>query len=188
MKMEICESSRWQISIIFLFITSATAFQLPTSQRISSHQILTSSRPSSGRLYQSADNADSDQLVKENPSFADNLLSSKSLLDGAENVLKVQDAVEASQTNQGALNQRLFMGAALIATSAALAQGAQLQFQAAAAVGSDYGNLGWESTPVNKRMGVTVFDAEKAGYNVRFVTCLSRFLLVFDVDCQRWWY
>ncbi len=51
-----------------------------------------------------------------------------------------------------------------------------------------FGNLPWESTPVNKRTGVTVFDAEKAGYNVRFVTYLSRFLLVFDSDCQRWWY
>ena len=48
--------------------------------------------------------------------------------------------------------------------------------------------LQWEITPVNKRTGVTVFDAERAGYNVRFVTYLSRFLLTFDGDCQRWWY
>jgi len=48
--------------------------------------------------------------------------------------------------------------------------------------------LPWQSTPVNKRTGITVFDAEKAGYNVRFVTYLSRFLLVFDKNCQNWWY
>jgi solute carrier family 25 phosphate transporter 3 len=48
--------------------------------------------------------------------------------------------------------------------------------------------LQWEPTPVNKRTGVTVFDAEKSGYNVRFVTYLSRFLLVFDADCRQWWY
>mmetsp|Transcript_14065 Transcript_14065/g.32744 ORF Transcript_14065/g.32744 Transcript_14065/m.32744 type:complete len:1043 (-) Transcript_14065:1599-4727(-) len=51
-----------------------------------------------------------------------------------------------------------------------------------------FDKLPWESTPVNKRTGITVFDAEKAGYNVRFVTYLSRFLLIFDSDCQRWWY
>ena len=48
--------------------------------------------------------------------------------------------------------------------------------------------LQWEVTPINKRTGVTVFDAESAGYNVRFVTYLSRFLLSFDTDCQRWWF
>jgi hypothetical protein len=48
--------------------------------------------------------------------------------------------------------------------------------------------LQWQVTPVNKRTGVTVFDAERAGYKVNFVTYLSRFLLTFDPDCQRWWY
>ena len=53
---------------------------------------------------------------------------------------------------------------------------------------SRFEKLQWESTPINKRTGITVFDAEKAGYNVRFVTYLSRFLLAFDADCQKWWY
>ncbi|GKY96845.1 hypothetical protein MPSEU_000643600 [Mayamaea pseudoterrestris] len=53
---------------------------------------------------------------------------------------------------------------------------------------SQTSKLVWSSTPVNKRYGVTVFDAEQAGYNVPFVTYLSRFLLCFDQDCQRWWY
>lgn len=49
-------------------------------------------------------------------------------------------------------------------------------------------DLPWEASPVNKRSGKTVFDAEEQGYNVRFVTYLSRFLLNFDKDCQRWWF
>jgi hypothetical protein len=49
-------------------------------------------------------------------------------------------------------------------------------------------SLKWEASPINKRSGVTVFQAEKGGYNVRFITYLSRFLLSFDPECQRWWY
>ena len=58
---------------------------------------------------------------------------------------------------------------------------------AAGAVETTY-SLPWETSPVNRRSGVTVFDAEKAGYNVAFVTYLSRFLLTFDSNCQRWWF
>jgi solute carrier family 25 phosphate transporter 3 len=104
------------------------------------------------------------------------------------------------QTEDSPMDRRVFFGA-----SALVAGGIATYFQADSAVqlpftgdseasqlfGSEYeyfGKLPWESTPVNKRTGVTVFDAEKAGYNVRFVTYLSRFLLVFDSNCQRWWY
>ncbi|VEU38281.1 unnamed protein product [Pseudo-nitzschia multistriata] len=106
------------------------------------------------------------------------------------------------------IDRRIFMGSSLVGTSALLAStlGAgnvanamQLPFGAGSETSSSslsnnsinggyFGKLAWESTPVNKRTGITVFDAEKAGYNVRFVTYLSRFLLVFDRDCQRWWY
>lgn len=48
--------------------------------------------------------------------------------------------------------------------------------------------LQWTASPINKRSGVTLYDAEKNGFNVKFVTYLSRFLLVFDRDCQKWWY
>lgn len=54
-------------------------------------------------------------------------------------------------------------------------------------IGND-SKLIWQVTPVNRRTGVTVFDAEQSGYTVAFVTYLSRFLLCFDRDCQRWWY
>ena len=47
--------------------------------------------------------------------------------------------------------------------------------------------LPWERSPVNKRSGVKVKDAESAGYNVGFVTYLTRFLLSFDRDLQQYW-
>lgn len=52
----------------------------------------------------------------------------------------------------------------------------------------DDSKLIWQVTPVNKRTGVTVFDAEQSGYSVTFVTYLSRFLLCFDRNCQKWWF
>ena len=52
---------------------------------------------------------------------------------------------------------------------------------------SDAASLPWEQNPVNKRSGVTVQTAEAAGYNVGFVTYLTRFLLNFDPDIQQYW-
>jgi hypothetical protein len=72
--------------------------------------------------------------------------------------------------------RRFLLGSALISTASLLS------------IPSDASDLPWEVSPVNKRFGVTVYDAEQMGYNVRFVTYLSRFLLNFDADCQRWWF
>jgi hypothetical protein len=105
-----------------------------------------------------------------------------------------------NKEKKASMDRRIFMGSsALLVGGAAIASkggdGIQLPFRGGAESAQSldrkyeyFGALPWESTPVNKRTGVTVFDAEKAGYNVRFVTYLSRFLLVFDSDCQRWWY
>ena len=79
-------------------------------------------------------------------------------------------------STNAASTRRLFM------TSTLLATGALCTLPCYAS------ELQWEASPINKRSGVTVFDAEQSGYNVRFVTYLSRFLLNFDADCQRWWY
>ena len=149
------------------------------NHQVSSPRIL-AAPPSYRRLCQSADSTETSTASSKN------LLSSRTLIDGSDDVLKLQDAASeiSSGTDQGALNRRLFMGATLVATSAALSQGGQAAF----AMEEKFGKLGWESTPVNKRTGVTVFDAEKSGYNVRFVTYLARVLLVFDIDCQKWWY
>lgn len=85
-----------------------------------------------------------------------------------------------SSSNNSASTRRFFVASALLAASAAIAP--------SAALAAPPGKLRYEKSPVNKRSGITVFDAEKTGYNVRFVTYLSRFLLCFDADCQRWWY
>jgi len=113
-----------------------------------------------------------------------------SILEEADNSLRSQTFADDLDTDDSAaMNRRLFMGAALLGSSAVLS--GLPDSSALAEEGFDrggFGKLSWISTPVNKRTGITVFDAEKFGYNVRFVTYLSRFLLVFDVDCQKWWY
>jgi hypothetical protein len=77
--------------------------------------------------------------------------------------------------------RRVFMAGALFAAGIAAGAGNDDTIAYAS-------ELKYESSPVNKRLGVTVFDAENAGYNIQFVTYLSRFLLNFDGNCQRWWY
>lgn len=81
-------------------------------------------------------------------------------------------------------SRRMLFASALFTASAAVAASPANAIPAPVAQGS----LQWSVSPVNKRSGVTVFDAERSGFNVRFVTYLSRFLLSFDADCQRWWY
>lgn len=75
-------------------------------------------------------------------------------------------------------NRRIFLSSLLLGTSVFLG----IEGPANAA------ELTWAASPVNKRSGVTVFQAEKNGYNVRFITYLSRFLISFDEECQRWWF
>ncbi|KAI2507002.1 hypothetical protein MHU86_7387 [Fragilaria crotonensis] len=91
----------------------------------------------------------------------------------------------------GETSRRLFFASALFAGGSALSY-IDEKHSAALASGpmalETVGNLQWETSPVNKRSGVTVFDAERSGYNVKFVTYLTRFLLSFDADCQKWWY
>lgn len=89
-----------------------------------------------------------------------------------------------------AATRRLFFASALIAAGTAVAgqEAVAASTQQVAYAGESATKLQWEVTPVNKRTGVTVFQAEQVGYNVRFITYLSRFLLCFDQDCQRWWY
>ena len=85
------------------------------------------------------------------------------------------------------MDRRVFMAStAAVATSALLTGDVS---PARAATTANALPLPWEANPVNKRSGVTVLDAElKAGYNVAFVTYLSRFLLNFDTNCQRYWF
>jgi len=85
-----------------------------------------------------------------------------------------------SHTHESLDSRRVFMAGALF--SAGFTLNPTLDYAAYAS------ELKYEESPINKRSGVTVFDAENAGYNIKFVTYLSRFLLNFDGNCQRWWY
>lgn len=48
-------------------------------------------------------------------------------------------------------------------------------------------SITWRQSPINKRSGVSLTQAEQI-YNIRFITYLSRLLLSFDEECQKWWY
>lgn len=122
----------------------------------------------------------SSTVVDDNPMSSWKLLANSETLMGA----------SSSPLDQGETSRRLFFASALFAGGAALIvdKDASSAQAANSALAAGVGNLQWETSPVNKRSGVTVFDAERAGYNVKFVTYLSRFLLGFDNDCQRWWY
>lgn len=47
--------------------------------------------------------------------------------------------------------------------------------------------VNYQPSPINKRYGVSLSEPERI-YPLPFITYLSRFLLVFDAECQRWWY
>ena len=107
------------------------------------------------------------------------------------------DEADQETSSWGATTRRAFFSTALFTTGFVLGKASdniskmfedQSNRQKQPLQYSPSSKLQWEVTPINKRTGVTVFDAESAGYNVRFVTYLSRFLLSFDEDCQRWWF
>eukprot|EP00977_Amphora_coffeiformis_P006772 scaffold1485_cov171-Amphora_coffeaeformis.AAC.11 len=76
----------------------------------------------------------------------------------------------------------------LVGSLAIVAAGTTLAPAAGAATTASVTTLPyWQQNPVNKRFGVTVQDAESAGYNVGFITYLTRFLLSFDRDIQQYW-
>lgn len=117
-----------------------------------------------------------------------------SILNNFEETRRVVSLEDADDEDMKAkTTRRLFMASALMAAGAGLSMpstenGFLFDLTAAQAAKSPNGELRFVSSPVNKRSGVTVFDAEKSGYNVQFITYLSRFLLGFDGDCQRWWF
>jgi Mitochondrial carrier protein len=94
-------------------------------------------------------------------------------------------------------NRRLFFSSTLLAAAALVSVGENTVHASSIPTSSSSSSLSltdsvsslpWQVNPVNKRSGVTVFDAEKAGYNVAFVTYLARFLLNFDPNCQILWF
>ena len=122
--------------------------------------------------------------------------SSSSSNDGGEDTSK-HDMVSMDK----AMNRRFFLATATAVTTSVLSLGEINPVSASTSItttvsssasstasSSRSAQIPWQASPVNKRSGVTVFDAEKEGYNVAFVTYLSRFLLNFDPNCQRYWF
>ena len=114
--------------------------------------------------------------------------------------LPTNDSIDPFSDVEHISTRRYFFGSSIIAASTALLgcdpvsaavfpnQNKDTTTSTKSTPQQQQSRLQWQVTPVNKRTGVTVYDAERAGYRVNFVTYLSRFLLTFDTDCQRWWY
>ena len=187
---------RRSVQLLLILPVSVLAFNLPqTHQPFHARAILQSRRRSIKPLYESRQEGEPNSTNQERTSGL--LIHTKTLGKEADKALREKedsdDYDDDVDIEEEAMNRRLFMGATLVGVCATLAGGPESFRVAAAAatnanVKNSFGKLEWESTPVNKRTGVTVFDAEKSGFNVRFVTYLARFLLVFDNDCQKWWY
>eukprot|EP00977_Amphora_coffeiformis_P010251 scaffold2383_cov161-Amphora_coffeaeformis.AAC.7 len=122
----------------------------------------------------------------------EDVLKPESLIRTADAIAQVTNATTANGEESSPTSRRMLFATSLFGVGAALGAASQFnnngnQEQISQTL-LQSSNLKWEVTPINKRTGVTVYDAEQAGYNVQFVTYLSRFLLSFDADCQRWWY
>lgn len=119
------------------------------------------------------------------------ILEAEKIIDSRNSNGQISDDIMHDNEHNLVLDRRWFLGAALVGGGSIIGveETFAVDFQKSRDdLQSRVGKLQWESTPINKRTGVTVFDAEKAGYNIRFVTYLARFLLAFDADCQKWWY
>lgn len=142
--------------------------------------------------------ADSNPNEKKNPNQKQNkkrksraskkFAVADAAIEGADSILQILNAEQRAQSSR-----RLFFASGLMAAGVAIAPDNSpytTAFAASSSQAIDQGSsLKYKSSPVNKRSGITVLDAENKGYfNVKFVTYLSRFLLNFDADCQRWWY
>ena len=146
------------LGILIVVVCRTTAFQTSTHTRF-----LEASRH---RLGMTANDAH-EKFVVPTPDNQDSTFSSA--------------LVPESRTAES--NRRLFFASGLLAAGTIVGGNAAKAASAVKASG-----LSWTQNPVNKRSGVTVFDAEKSGYNVAFVTYLTRFLLCFDPSVQRYWF
>lgn len=112
------------------------------------------------------------------------------------NILELANtSIEASMATQ---NRRLFFSSVLMSSGIALLPpiDQQQQQQQQHSIPPDFvskyftasaDEITWSPSPINKRSGITVYKAEET-YNIKFITYLSRFLLSFDEECQKWWY
>ena len=125
-------------------------------------------------------------------------LSANTIVLDADRRLAEPASVESAEEDietESLANRRRFMGSVLLSAGVALGGSTSINSDSVANAveglemsSMTLSSLQYEASPVNKRYGVSLYDAEKSGFNVKFITYLSRFLLVFDSDCQRWWY
>lgn len=183
-------TQRYRVTLLALQSLLGVAFQTPVIQPRSRIRTISSVSTVSDALEAER----KDAIRESSPLSPESLLSNASdLLDqNDDNTFPdiPQDVIDSipdfitAEPNHAAASRRLFLASAIFVASTALAA----VEPSMAKLPSPPGKLQYEKSPVNKRSGVTVFDAEQSGYNVRFVTYLSRFLLCFDADCQKWWY
>ena len=169
-----------QVLVLCLLAPSVSAFvPVGQQQRLLQSRVRTSSSPSKQKSLASFSRKVQGLVDTKSKSEKLNVdvLPTESITQAADDWILESQQIKEVRENQSAMNRRIFFASALMGTAAALSPDAV-----------DAAEPMWEATPVNKRTGVTVFDAEKAGYNVRFVTYLAKFLLNFDSDCQKWWY
>jgi solute carrier family 25 phosphate transporter 3 len=91
--------------------------------------------------------------------------------------------------NEAASSRRMFFASSLVGAGSWLGYGRPEVALAQTSIPSDSKvQFLWEKSPVNpKRSSFRITDAETRGYNLSFVTYLSRFLLSFDPFAQQWW-
>jgi hypothetical protein len=128
-----------------------------------------------------------ESLLRKDKEYRINVSNDKQNVTGS----KICDdqIVETETTTPS--SRRMMFGNMLISAGSIVGAGINPSSTQAVVSGdmlSESSKLIWQVTPINKRTGVTVYDAEQTGYSVSFVTYLSRFLLCFDRDCQKWWY
>lgn len=76
------------------------------------------------------------------------------------------------KANAGLSNRRFFIASTLLSLGAAAHTNGVDEAKASMLLEQNTA-LQWETSPINKRYGVTLYDAEKSGYNVGFITYLS---------------
>ena len=144
-----------------------------------------------GSLVEGDENSDYRKFTRRDLNVnQDNIpkLSTAAYLERADQLFRIGKEHQTEATSR-----RLFFASTLFAAGVAIAptEDPNIAINAyanAASLDSGRG-LQYKTSPVNKRSGVTVLEAEQKGdFNVKFVTYLSRFLINFDEDCQKWWY
>lgn len=92
---------------------------------------------------------------------------------------------ENDATSRSSLQRRQFLlMSALLATQLPLPSNAESNTEQQELLTT---STNYQKSPINKRSGITLSEPERI-YPLNFITYLSRFLLVFDPECQAWWY